>query len=159
MNALEISAKRRIDKQRRQTPQQDPIELQCALQDLGPDADHTQQRRASQHHQHQQRSQQQSQSQARSQSLAPRLPVPCPKRLRNQGIQPGHSAQPEDRHAVKKRRADTGGTDCQRAVRQPTHHDVVDDRHGHPAKFGQCQRHGNAQHRANIVRDAVAGHD
>ena len=41
MNTLQISAKRRIDKQRRQTPQQDPIELQCALQDLGPHADHT----------------------------------------------------------------------------------------------------------------------
>ena len=62
--------------------------------------------------------------------------------MRHERIEPEQKPAAKDRDAVVKTLAQAGGADGDGAVRQPSHHDGVDDTHAHPANLGDDEWQG-----------------
>ncbi len=58
----------------------------------------------------------------------------------DEGIQPQEQSAAKYRHTVVETLGQTGGSDRNRAVRQPADHDGIHNSHAHPSDFGDDER-------------------
>src|SRR5260370_22761392 len=76
--------------------------------------------------------------------------VACNESLRNKCVQANQKPSAKKRQHVNKNATQANGGDGHGAIGEPPDHHGVDDGHAHPAKFGEHERNGELQGRAEF---------
>jgi hypothetical protein len=78
--------------------------------------------------------------------------------LREVGVEAEENAGDAEGDGVVEDLAEGGGGDGEGGVGHVSHHDGVDDAHGHPAEFGEDEREGEREHGPDLLPSPLRGY-